>query len=84
METRLRKSELPVSASGQSIDDVMSGFEKEFILNTLAQNRYSLNRTAEQLKISRHALRYRMTRLNIQTDHEEDSGLNTPKQTPQC
>ncbi len=84
METRLRKSELPVSASGQSIDDVMSGFEKEFILNTLAQNRYSLNRTAEQLKISRHALRYRMTRLNIQTDHEEDPGQNTPKQTPQC
>ena len=81
METRLRKSELPVVPSGQSIDEVMSNFEKEFILNTLAQNRYSLNRTAEQLKISRHALRYRMTRLNIQTDSEDDQGPPSSKET---
>jgi len=84
METRLRKSELPVVPSGQSIDEVMSTFEKEFILNTLAQNRYSLNRTAEQLKISRHALRYRMTRLNIQTDSEDDQGPHSSKETTQC
>lgn len=83
METRLRKSELPVVPSGQSIDEVMANFEKEFILNTLAQNRYNLNRTAEQLKISRHALRYRMTRLNIHTDHEEDVGSTSGKETTQ-
>ena len=62
----------------------MSNFEKEFILNTLAQNRYNLNRTAEQLKISRHALRYRMTRLNIQTDSEDDQGPHLSKETTQC
>jgi Nif-specific regulatory protein len=84
METRLRKSELPVTANGQSIDDVMSNFEKEFILNTLAQNRYNLNRTAEQLKISRHALRYRMTRLNIQTENEEDPGSHPSKEITPC
>lgn len=84
METRLRKGELPVVAGDQSIDEVMGNFEKEFILNTLAQNRYSLNRTAEQLKISRHALRYRMTRLNIHTDHEDDAGPNANKQATQC
>ena len=41
----------------------------------LEQNRFSLTRTAEQLKISRHALRYRMQRLNIATDNdaEEDA-----------
>jgi DNA-binding NtrC family response regulator len=84
METRLRKGELPVVPSGHSIDEVMSNFEKEFILNTLAQNRYNLNRTAEQLKISRHALRYRMTRLNIQTDSEDDHGPHLSKETTQC
>jgi DNA-binding NtrC family response regulator len=73
LETRLRKGELPVVPSGQSIDEVMASFEREFILNTLAQNRYNLTRTAEQLKISRHALRYRMQRLNIHTDAEEES-----------
>ena len=31
----------------------------------LEQNHFSLTRTAEQLKISRHALRYRMQRLGI-------------------
>ena len=32
----------------------------------------NLTRTAEQLKISRHALRYRMQRLNINTSPEPD------------
>jgi len=84
METRLRKSELPVVPSGQSIDEVMGNFEKEFILNTLAQNRYNLTRTAEQLKISRHALRYRMTRLNIHTEGDEEAGATAGKETTQC
>ena len=48
---------------------------RDLIANTLEQNRFSLTRTAEQLKISRHALRYRMQRLNItvRSDTEEDS-----------
>ncbi len=84
LETRLRKTELPVVPSGQSIDEVMSNFEREFILNTLAQNRYNLNRTAEQLKISRHALRYRMQRLNIHTEGEEESAHPATKETTPC
>ena len=80
LETRLRKGELPVVPSGQSIDEVMASFEREFILNTLAQNRYNLTRTAEQLKISRHALRYRMQRLNIHTDAEEESSTVAGKE----
>ena len=43
----------------------MAGMERELITNVLGQNHFSLTRTAEQLKISRHALRYRMQRLNI-------------------
>ena len=50
----------------------MSGFEKELIANVLEQNHFSLSRTAEQLKISRHALRYRMQRLNITLETEGD------------
>jgi DNA-binding NtrC family response regulator len=84
LETRLRKSELPVVPSGQSIDEVMSNFEKEFILNTLSQNRYNLNRTAEQLKISRHALRYRMQRLNIHTEGDEEPAHSPAKEITPC
>ena len=49
-------------------------FERELIGDMLEQNHFSLTRTAEQLKISRHALRYRMQRLNISTTaaDEED------------
>ena len=43
----------------------MANFERELITAMLEQNHFSLTKTAEQLKISRHALRYRMQRLNI-------------------
>ncbi len=43
----------------------MADFERQLINTTLEQNRYNISKTAEQLKISRHALRYRMQRLNI-------------------
>ena len=76
LETRLRKGDLPVVPSGQALDEVMSNFEREFILSTLEQTRYNLSRTAELLKISRHALRYRMQRLNIQTDGDEEAASN--------
>jgi len=68
------------------IDDVMSEFEKEIILNSLEQNRYSLTRTAEQLRISRHALRYRMQRLNINTgpESEDDTPQPAGKETAPC
>ena len=52
----------------------MANFERELITAILEQNHFSLTKTAEHLKISRHALRYRMQRLNINagTDTEED------------
>jgi two-component system response regulator AtoC len=74
LEGRLRKSEdTPVIAAGdRSLDEIMADFEKQLISNTLEQNRYNLSKTAEQLKISRHALRYRMQRLNMNTDGQGD------------
>jgi DNA-binding NtrC family response regulator len=58
-----------------SLDEMMANFERELINSMLEQNHFSLTRTAEQLKITRHALRYRMQRLNISagTENEEDT-----------
>ena len=86
METRLRKSELPTVPGHRPIDQVVAEFEKEYILNILEQNRYNLSRTAEQLQISRHALRYRMQRLNINTgsDADEEAAPSSTKEATQC
>ena len=86
LETRLRKGELPLVTAGQSIDEIMSNFEKELIIHTLEQYRYNLTRTAEHLKISRHALRYRMQRLNIhaETDNEDDVTPTPGKEATPC
>jgi len=74
IESSLRKAESPHSAVGQSLDDAMAHFERELIQQTLEQNRFSVSRAAEQLKLTRHALRYRMQRLNINSpaDTEEE------------
>jgi transcriptional regulator with PAS, ATPase and Fis domain len=72
LEAGLRKGGLPTVPGNQPLDEVVAQFEKEFILNILAQNRYNLLRTAAQLQISRHALRYRMQRLNIETGPESE------------
>ena len=74
IESGLKKPETIHALPGQSLDDAMSHFERELIMQTLEHNRFSVSRAAEQLKISRHALRYRMQRLNINapSDTEEE------------
>lgn len=86
LETRLHKVEAPAVSGNQSIDESMAEFERELILHTLDQYRYSLTKTAEHLKISRHALRYRMQRLNIHNgaDAEEDTTQLTGKDVSPC
>ncbi len=42
----------------------------------LERNNFSLTKTAEQLKLSRHALRYRMQRLNIGAGDEDEEEKN--------
>jgi len=75
LEGRLHKTTAPKLAGAESLDERMGNFERELISAILEQNHFSLTRTAEQLKISRHALRYRMQRLNIATgtETEEDT-----------
>jgi DNA-binding NtrC family response regulator len=72
IEGSLKKAELPHAPAGQSLDDAMAHFERELIQQTLEQNRFSVSRAAEQLKLTRHALRYRMQRLNISSPAETE------------
>jgi DNA-binding NtrC family response regulator len=82
VEAQLNKQPIPNPPSAQSLDEAMSHFERELIASTLERHHFSLTKTAEQLKISRHALRYRMNRLNIGTDGliEEDPAVQPGKE----
>jgi DNA-binding NtrC family response regulator len=73
-ENRLRKGESAALAAG-SLDELLTQYERELILNALEHHHYSLTKAAEQLHLSRHALRYRMQRLNIaaETEPEEET-----------
>jgi transcriptional regulator with PAS, ATPase and Fis domain len=75
VEAQLRKGNGP-KLTGDSLDDIMANFERDVINSALEQNHFNLARVADQLKITRHALRYRMQRLNISggTDNNSDDG----------
>lgn len=56
--------------AGLSLEDSLAWYEKEMILGSLRRNDYNISRSAEELRISRHALRYRMGRLDIDPNLE--------------
>ncbi len=72
LETRLHKDATPRATGNESLDEIVATFERELITHTLEQHHFSLTRSAEFLKLSRHALRYRMQRLNITTATDPD------------
>jgi DNA-binding NtrC family response regulator len=82
LEARLHKADLPKVASDGPLDEAVAEFERNLINTTLEQNRFSLGKTAERLKLSRHALRYRMQRLNIAlpSDTEDDAPAAADKE----
>jgi DNA-binding NtrC family response regulator len=82
LETQLHKGSAPQVNGDHSLDELVANFERELINSMLERNNFSLTKTAEQLKLSRHALRYRMQRLNIGvvTDDEEDKGIPAGKE----
>jgi DNA-binding NtrC family response regulator len=82
LETGLRKAAAPRAIGLQSLDEMMANFERELITTVLEQNHFSLTRSSELLKISRHALRYRMQRLNISTgsEGEDDTSISGGKE----
>ena len=84
LETRLRKAGgVPQSTGAESLDELVAAFERDLVNHTLEQFRFSLTKTADHLKISRHALRYRMQRLNINLadDGEDDVAATEKKET---
>ena len=72
LEARLHKGDLPCATGQENLDEIVANFERDLISSTLEQNHFSLTRTAERLKLSRHALRYRMQRLNIAAPENDD------------
>jgi DNA-binding NtrC family response regulator len=76
VETRLQKTTSTQAAPNESLDDALARLERELITNVLEQNDFNLTRTAERLKLSRHSLRYRMQRLNM------DFGDSAPDESP--
>ena len=72
VEAQLRKQEGPMTVPGLSLEEALAQYERELIQRALEQNRFNLTRTAAQLKITRHALRYRMQRLNMAAETEEE------------
>jgi DNA-binding NtrC family response regulator len=76
VETRLQKTTPTQAAPNESLDDALARLERELITSVLEQNDFNPTRTAERLKLSRHSLRYRMQRLNM------DFGDSTPDESP--
>jgi DNA-binding NtrC family response regulator len=76
VETRLQKTASTQAAPNESLDDALARLERELITSVLEQNDFNPTRTAERLKLSRHSLRYRMQRLNM------DFGDSTPDESP--
>jgi DNA-binding NtrC family response regulator len=77
-ETRLRKEDESASSyDGLSLEEALGSFEGDMIRAELARNDRNLSRTAQKLGISRHALRYRMTRLQLtpETGMDDESSL---------
>jgi len=70
VESRLQKSPPIQVAPDESLDDALARLERDLINHALAQNDFSLTRTAERLKLTRHSLRYRMQRLNMNPGEE--------------
>ncbi|MBC8097530.1 MAG: sigma-54-dependent Fis family transcriptional regulator [Akkermansiaceae bacterium] len=83
LEAQLHKSTAPQMTGDHSLDELLANFERELIGAMLERNNFSLTKTAEQLKLSRHALRYRMQRLNIgtATDDDDEKGIAAGKES---
>lgn len=72
LESRLTKTTTSVPVAGERpLDEIVADFERNLITATLDSTAHNLTKSADKLKISRHALRYRMQRLNLIAAEEE-------------
>jgi DNA-binding NtrC family response regulator len=79
IESRLRNGELSAPVPGRaapsavpslpvSLSDALVQYERDLILAALQRCAGNLSKAAQQLDLSRHALRYRMSRLELKSD----------------
>ena len=73
VESRLRQGDLAPTGGGGgaasgSLSESLVQFERELILGAINRCAGNLTKAAAQLDLSRHALRYRMSRLNLHLD----------------
>jgi len=69
LEQRLPRADTPGDAPVEGpLDALLAVHERRVIEAALARHHFNLQRAADQLQISRHSLRYRMQRLNLQPD----------------
>ena len=66
IEARLARNTTAQPAPDESLDDALTRTERELIAGALEQCDFNLTRAAERLKLTRHSLRYRMQRLDMQ------------------
>jgi len=85
VESRLRDGPVGKSAGprgGGSLPEALLRFEKEMILEALESSGGSLSKAAAALDLSRHSLRYRMSRLGLGVDggvdEDSDAGTGSP------
>ena len=67
VEARLAKAAPFQPAADESLDEALARIERELISGAMEQNDFNLTRAAEQLRLTRHSLRYRMQRLDMKT-----------------
>ncbi len=72
VESRLRQGDGPAAGAGGGMTGALSEslvqYERELILAAINRSGGNLTKAAAQLDLSRHALRYRMSRLSLQVD----------------
>jgi transcriptional regulator with PAS, ATPase and Fis domain len=64
LETGLRKGGVK-SDVGLGLEETLEQVAREMIVRVLERQQYNLAKSADELRITRHALRYRMNRLKI-------------------
>jgi DNA-binding NtrC family response regulator len=78
LETQLRSSSS--SSGGAEMDfelgfaEAVALFERKMIQKALEQNQFNINRSAEQLKMTRYSLRYRMQQLGLGNNSKDSDG----------
>ena len=78
LETQLRSSS--DSSPEAEVDfqlgfaEAVASFERKMIQKALEQNKHNVNRSAEQLKMTRHSLRYRMQQLGLGNNSKDCNG----------